>query len=340
MPSIPDRRRHRKFDFADSIQAFLLQDGLPFSNVLDGERIAQVFARYASPLQGLYTHAIVLWAFLSQVLRDGKEASCQSAVARIIAHLTANNRPAPTSDTGDYCRARAKLPEAALKELVCHVAEEAEQQAQPLWLWKGRHAKLVDGFTFLMPDTPKNQKQYPQHTAQKPGIGFPIARVTAILSLATGCILAAAIGPFAGMETGETALLRRLLSFFRKGDVLVADRYFCAYWLVATLMKLGVDLCFRQIEGRAVSMFKQRRVGRNDHLMVWRRPAKSSWMTQAFYDGLPEQIVIRRIKYQVHVPGRKQDPFVILTTLMDVTGEQPVSRRNAIGAIGAIHIIS
>jgi hypothetical protein len=48
-------------------------------------------------------------------------------------------------------------------------------------------------------------------------------------------------------------------------------------------------------------------------------------MTQAFYDGLPEQIVIRRIKYQVHVPGRKQDPFVILTTLMDVTGEQPVS---------------
>jgi len=325
MRSIPNPQRRRKFSFADSIQAFLLQDGLPFSNVLDGELIAQTFARYGSPLQGIYTHAVVLWAFLSQVLRDGKEASCQSAVARIISHLTAQNNPTPTSDTGDYCRARAKLPEAGLKELACHVADEAEQQADPKWLWKGRHAKLVDGFTFLMPDTDKNQQAYPQHTAQKPGIGFPIARVAAILSLATGCILAAAIGPFLGKGTGETALLRLLLSFFRKGDVVVADRYFCAYWLVATLMKMGVDICFRQVEGRAVSMFKQQRLGRNDHLMVWQRPTKSSWMTQAFYEGLPKQIVVRRLKYQINVPGRKQDPFVILTTLTNVTGEQAVS---------------
>jgi hypothetical protein len=84
--------------------------------------------------------------------------------------------------------------------------------------------------------------------------------------------LAAAIGPFAGKETGETALLRRLLSFFRKGDVLVADRCFCAYWLVATLMKMGVEVCFRQVEGRAVSMFQQRRLGRNDHL-IWKATA-------------------------------------------------------------------
>jgi putative transposase len=325
MPSIPNPQQPGKFSFADTVQAFLCQDGLPFSNILDGELIAQTFARYAQPLQGIYTHAIVLWAFLSQVLRDGKEASCQSAVARIIAHLRARNLSTPTSDTGDYCRARAKLPEAALQELACHVADQAEQQAEPKWLWKGRHAELIDGFTFLMPDTAQNQKVYPQHAAQKPGIGFPIARVTAILSLATGCLLAAAIGPFSGKETGETALLRRLLTFFGKGDVVVADRYFAAYWLVATLLKMGVDVCFRQVEERNVTMFKKKRLGRNEHLMVWKRPAKSKWMTEAFYDALPEQIVVRRLKYQVNVPGRKQDSFVILTTLTEVTGEQAVS---------------
>ncbi len=246
MRSIPNPNRRQKFDFGETIHAFLLQDGLLFSNVLSAETVAETFARFTQPLTGISTHAIVLWAFLSQVLRDGKEASCQSAVARIISHLSARSCPAPTSDTGDYCRARAKMPEAALKELVCHVAEEAENQVDPKWLWKGRHAKLIDGFTFMMPDTVKNQKVYPQHTAQKAGIGFPIARVVSVVSLATGCLLAAAIGPFAGKETGETGLLRRLLSFFRIGDVVVADRYFGCYWLAATSMKLGVDVCFRQ----------------------------------------------------------------------------------------------
>jgi putative transposase len=118
MRSIPNPNRGRKFDFDDTIKAFLLQDGLPFSDLLSAETIAQTFSRFCVPLTGIYTHAIVLWAFLSQVLRDGKEASCQSALARIISHLTARGCKAPTADTGDYCRARAKIPEAALKELV------------------------------------------------------------------------------------------------------------------------------------------------------------------------------------------------------------------------------
>ncbi len=41
-----------------------------------------------------------------------------------------------------------------------------------------------------MPDTIKNQKAYPQHTARKVVIGFPIARMTGISSLATGCTYA------------------------------------------------------------------------------------------------------------------------------------------------------
>jgi hypothetical protein len=43
------------------------------------------------------------------------------------------------------------------------------------WRWKKRNTVLIDGFTFKMSDTPKNQAVYPQHTAQKPGLGFPIA---------------------------------------------------------------------------------------------------------------------------------------------------------------------
>ena len=154
--------------------------------------------------------------------------ACQSAVARIVAYLTKRGRRAPVADTGNYCRARAKLPEGALKELSNSVAAEAQVLAKPKWLWKGFNTKLIDGFTFKMPDTAENQHEYPQHTAQKPGLGFPIARVLGVLSLATGCLLDAAVGPFSGKETGETSLLRRLMNGFSKGDVVVADRYFCS----------------------------------------------------------------------------------------------------------------
>ncbi len=87
MRSIPNPSCPRKFDFEEYIKGFLLQEGLPFADLLSAQTIAQIFQRFTQPLCGIYTHALVLWAFLSQVLRDGKEASCQSAVARIIAHL-------------------------------------------------------------------------------------------------------------------------------------------------------------------------------------------------------------------------------------------------------------
>ena len=144
MAAIPHTSSRRTFQFADSLKAFLHQDGLPFASLIDGDRVATVFRQHGVSQASIYTHAIVLWAFLSQVLRDGKEASCQSAVARIISHCLCLGRTAPTADTGDYCRARAKLPEAALKELACQVAADAEQESDPEWLWKGRHAKQID----------------------------------------------------------------------------------------------------------------------------------------------------------------------------------------------------
>ena len=155
----------------------------------------------------------MVWSFLGQVLRDGKEASCQSAVARVVAHCQQLGQTGPTDDTGDYCRARAKLSAPALREACCEVGSELQQTSPAGWLWKGkRHAKLIDGFTFTMPDTPENQAEFPQPKSQKRGVGLPLARAVGVLSLATACVLNAAIGPHAGKETGESALLRTILT--------------------------------------------------------------------------------------------------------------------------------
>ena len=120
-----------------------------------------------------------------------------------------------------------------------------ETQAEEGWLWKGLHAKLIDGFTFTMPDTPRNQSRYPQQKAQKPGVGQPIARAVAILSLATAAISDVAIGPYAGKQTGETALLRTILKSLSRGDVAVLDRYYCSFMLIALMFKQGTQVCTR-----------------------------------------------------------------------------------------------
>ncbi len=125
---VPDSPPPRSSSFQSVLDAFLAQPGLPFAHVLSAERIAQVFAKHKALYgeHGIYNTAMMVWSFLGQVLRDGKEASCQAAVAQIVSFRLVLGEEPPTADTGDYCRARAKLSEAALHELTCEVGNEME----------------------------------------------------------------------------------------------------------------------------------------------------------------------------------------------------------------------
>ena len=246
MPSIPFQPPRRSFDFNNSVAGFLSQPGLPFSEIVSAKQIRSVFTKHQGMFGRIYTTAIVLRAFMSQVLRDGKEAACQSAVSRIGSHLQMTTHGNVDPDTRDYCRARAKLSEEALHELATVIAADCEEQIDTEQLFKKRHAKLIEGSTFMMAGTPANQAAYPQNSAQKPGVGFPIARFIAVISLATTCVVDAAMAKYKGKETGGTALLRELLHSFSPGDVAVADRFYGNYWVIALLTMRSVDVCFRK----------------------------------------------------------------------------------------------
>jgi hypothetical protein len=316
---LPDSEASRSSSFQPVLDGFLAPSGLPFANVLSAERIERVFAKRNALFgeHGIYNTAIMVWSFLGQVLRDGKEASCQAAVAQIVSFRLLLGEEPPTADTGDYCRARAKLSEAALHELTCEVASEMEAAAPDAWLWKGLHAKLVDGFTLTMPDTVKNQIAYPQSTSQEPGLGQPIARAVAILSLATAAVMDVAIGPYAGKQTGETALLRTMLDSFSAGDVAVFDRYYCSFMMIALLLNRDAHVCARMHQGRHTDFRRGKRLGRYDHLVVWTRPQRPTWMDEATYELIPETLELREIRYSVVEKGRRTKEITVVTTLTD-----------------------
>lgn len=319
MASLSTQRAAFKNNFSVIAESFLQDPGLPFASVLDAESIEGIF-REEEALFGqedLFSTQIVLWAFLAQTLRDGKGVACSAAVADIATYLLQTGQRPPSGDTGDYCRARAKLSLTALRRLVGESACQLEVDAARSWLWKGLHAKLVDGFTFTLPDTPDNQEVFPQIGGQRPGVGFPIARVCAVISLATACVCDLAIGPYEGKETGENALLRGLLETFEENDVVVFDRHYCSFMMLALLSRRGLHVCARLHQRRHSDFRRGRRLGPGDHLITWTRPQKPEWMSPEQYDPIPETLTLREVQFDVTVPGRRTDTLTIITTLTD-----------------------
>jgi len=319
MYSVEAHRSLRNNRFDTVAEPFLQQSGLPFAEVLTGETVERAFAQNDALFaeDDIFSTPIVLWAFLAQVLRGGKGAACAAAVADIATYMQQTGGRVPSGDTGDYCRARSKLNLTALRGLVVEAARQLQDGADPSWRWHGLHAKLIDGFTFTMPDTPENQEEFPQQKNQRPGAGFPIARACAVLSLATAAIHDLNIGPYEGKETGESALLRGILDCLKAGEVAVFDRYFCSFMMLAILRLNGVHFCARLHQLRPSDFRLGQRLGRDDHWVTWTRPKRPSWMSEELYEQIPPTMTLREVRFQVTVPGRRTERLIVVTSLTD-----------------------
>jgi hypothetical protein len=193
-----------------------------------------------------------------------------------------------------------------------------EEQASFKWLWNGRHVKIADGSTVVMPDTAANQKSFPQPSSQKPGLGFPMARIVVIFSLACGAALELAIGRCEGKKTGENELFRGMTHSLNEGDVLLGDRLFDSYRDIAALRKRNVDVVYRMNASRKFDFRRGTWLGKGDHVVTWTKPNfDSSRFDRETYDSLPRTMLIREIRYQVQPAGFRTREVVLVTTMLD-----------------------
>jgi hypothetical protein len=242
----------------------------------------------------LYGPLTTLVLFIEQVL--GADHSCQDAVSRGLSARVALGQVPCSLNSGPYCKARARLALGLIERLGREVAARLCAAQPAPWLWRGRAVKLVDGTTVSMPDTEANQRAFPQSREQKPGLGFPLARLLGIVSLSCGAVLEWASGPCEGKNTGETALLWGLMDKLAPGDVVVADRYFAGYFGIARLREQGVDVLIRQHQRRHTDFRRGRRLGKRDHVVSWARPQRPSWMDEATDASMPESMVMREVR--------------------------------------------
>src|SRR5271170_221459 len=243
-PVVSHLNRKRNSGQVDSaLQEVAKSPGLPFAHLLSQDQVEQALREEkVCWSERLYTPLVTVWVFLSQVIDP--DHSMRQAVARLLVHRLQNGQRPCSADTGAYAKARQRLPEKVLARLARQTGQ-LPAEIPAAWLWLGRHVKVVDGSTVSMPDTPANQQAYPQSKTQKAGVGFPILRFVVLFSLAVGTVLDAAIGPYKGKQTGETALFRSLHSKLNEDDILLADRYYCSYFEIALLRERGVDIVMR-----------------------------------------------------------------------------------------------
>jgi hypothetical protein len=305
--------------FTNLLHSYAQDDGLPFASVLTEEQMQQAAAEegvvFGAGEDCVFTPQMTLWAFVGQYLAGRK--NCVAAVGRVLVLLIALGREPCSAATGAYCKARAKLPEKFLRRLTYQVGNGVEDEAPDAWRCHQRRTLLVDGLETLLDDTPENQAEYPQPTSQDPGLGFPMMRVVVLLAFATAVVVGAAFGPYAGKETGETALLRQLLDQLRADDIVVGDRYFCSYFMIALLRQRGVDAAFRLHQKRHYDFRRGERLGHGDHIVEWQRPQRPDWMDEATYATMPETLTVREVRFTVDNPGCRSRVIIVATTLLN-----------------------
>ncbi len=297
-------------------QKFSQSWGLPFRELLPESVIEQAIDEMKIKYRRrLFDPFVTIWVFLSQVLDVDK--SCHNAVSRVIAYLVGEGVEIPSTDTSAYCQARAKLPEKLLEQLFSKAGQNLEEKVTAEYLWCGRNVKVIDGSSVSMPDTVENQEAYPQPSSQKPGCGFPIAKIGVIFSLATGAAIALCTDV---LNTHDLKLARKLYQFLRPKDILLGDRAFCAYADLISIKNLDCDAVFRKHQSRKTTMRTGKIIGDCDKLVTWHKPKKCpKGLSESEFLTLPSTLTVREIYYYIIIPGFRTQRVSLITTLLDTT---------------------
>ena len=280
---------------------------LPIEMLLDAEQ--QVRSR-------LFPEVITFWAWMSQLLESN--ASCAKALTRVQNWYDSADLPVPAFDTSAYCRARGRLSGEFLDVVEVRSRSYTEARIEGHHLWYGYRLKAIDGTSVKLLDTPPNQKEYPQPSTQKPGCGYPVMGVAGVLDLATGRIETHAAGDY---REHDTKGLYKLCDHFGQDDLLIADRAYGSYELIALLLDRGTQSVMRLHQKREgkIDWRCGKKLGADSRLIVWKKPPGPGkcGITEAEWSELPDTMELRLVRTKRKGRDGKMRTLYIVTTLID-----------------------
>lgn len=287
--------------------------GTLFDFVLPLEKLASVSRTLRDRV---FPEVVTFWSWLSQIFSGN--ASCAQALALVQRWHDEAGLPMPGAGTSSYCRARQRLSEEFVHAAEGMVHGHAEARREVWQLWRGHRLKAIDGTSFQLLDTPENQSEYPQPSPQARGCGFPIVGLVGVIDLGDGRILETVVGR---ERQHDAKGLYELRDTFEKGDVLIGDRAFCSYELIALLRGREVNCVMRLHQKREgkLQWREGRKAGPDSRVVLWSRPPKpgACGITPEEWSALPETMEVRLVRTRGTDRHGKPRTLYLATTLLD-----------------------
>jgi Transposase DDE domain len=317
---------------------FLRKDGLVILNLL--EALATIKRTLAECVTGAAIEAAcraenytwrrrqlgpakTVQAFIMQILHGN--TACSHTIR------LANLNCSPTA----YCQARAQLPLAVYQRLLADTSRTAQHSCRTS-LWRGHRTFLVDGSSFSMPDTPELQAHFGQPGGQRAGCGFPTAHWLTMFDAESGLLVEQMASPLRTHDMSQVAALHPAL---QAGDVLVGDTAFSSYAHLALLQGRKLHGVFRAHQRQLISFRKDRKLrgklpgktvaqfatgrlvaklGKHDQIVIYDKPKqRPTWMTAEAYAELPDELMVRELRYHAKQRGGRTRVVTLVTTLLD-----------------------
>lgn len=263
----------------------------------------------------VYSHAVTFWAFLTQVFSE--DASCARAVACVQQWCRQLKIPVPSSNTSSFVEARHRLPENMLKAIHHDLLRQFDRHGCSDDLWRGHVVKAVDATSAQMPDTARNQTKYPQPSSQAPGCGFPVIQLIGVINLITG-----AWEEFveSDLSVHEHRGFDLLYGCVTENEILVVDRAYTSYELVARLRAQKSHLIGRHHQARKLDFRRGKKLGPNERLQTWTKPSTQppgSCLSEEQWEQLPEEMDVRIVRVKGPDRAGKATTKYLVTTLLD-----------------------
>lgn len=301
--------------FCSLVRQALNHGSLYFAGLLADKDVESAFGPPRSSAT-TYSTLNTINVFLTQCL--SADHSCIEAVAKFNAWRLSQGLPECSPESGGYCVARDKLSEQGCFDLARNVGQELDNAAPEQWLWKGRRAYVLDGSVISMPGTAELLEEYPQESQQRPGAGYPLARILVLFSLAVGAAIEVMIKPYQGKLTSETSMLRQLLQFILPGAVIIGDRAYSGWFDMALCIAQKLDFVIRMNASRNTDFRTGKRLSKDDHIIKLKRPStRPPWMSVEQYQALPHEIGLREVRIRIAVKGFRTKVIIVHTTLLD-----------------------
>jgi len=242
----------------------------------------------------------------AMIVRGHKHSMATTLVKVFGAAPQVTQMPTPSA----YAQARLKLK----PELFVALAADASTQFYAaadsqgfVRRWKGRRLLGADGTYLTLPDTPETRQRYSAQTNQHQGVTCVQALGVVVYDLLNEVGLSMVLGK----NAGEAALLEQAGGPVAAGDVLILDRHYLSYEVIATWSARGVPVvirCPRTGFAQVTAFFD---ADERERVVRLRVPEQRQRAQRE--RGLPEQVRVRLVK----VVLESGETEVLATTLSE-----------------------